>query len=313
MKHSKWFNLQLFADGGEGGEGAAATGASPADAGQDYESRLRAKGVPEGMIKSRAKKAAPVAKEQPKQQDAAAENTVSHETLHETTWDEFFSKSENKDKMEEMMKERVKKYREAADSYEKAKNFHSIMAKKYNLDPENIDFEQLTEKALSDDSNFEEAALAEGKPVEEVRQRAANDIKQQMAQAHVAKVTKQAEELKALYPDFDLNEWLSNPQFKKLIHPGVGLSVRQAYEVMNSEAVQARQAQAVAQATMQKAANAIMSGSHRPPENGTGAKAASVTSINPRNMSRRERQEFIARVERDWANGKKTYPGGYTP
>lgn len=305
MKYHNWFNLQFFADGGEGGDGAA-TGETPAAAGQDYESKLRAKGVPESMIKNRAKKAAPAAKEQPTEHAADAENPPAPAN---ESWDDFFARPENKEKMETMMKERVKKYSEAAESFDKSKNFIGLMAKKYNMDPENIDYEKLTEAAFNDDSNFEEQALLEGKPVEEVRQRASNDLRQQMAQAHVQKITRQAEELKSLYPDFDLAKELENPQFKRLIHPGVGLSVRQAYEVMNSAAIQARQAQAIAQQTMQKASNAVMSGSFRPTENGTGAKAASVATVNPRKMTQREREDFKRMIERDYSRGIKHRPG----
>lgn len=305
MKYHNWFDLQFFADGGEGGDGAA-TGETPAAAGQDYESKLRAKGVPESMIKNRAKKAAPAAKEQPTEHAADAENLPAPAN---ESWDDFFARPENKEKMETMMKERVKKYSEAAESYDKSKSFVGLMAKKYNMDPENIDYEKLTEAAFNDDSNFEEQALLEGKPVEEVKQRASNDLRQQMAQAHVQKITRQAEELKSLYPDFDLAKELENPQFKRLIHPGVGLSVRQAYEVINSEAVQARQAQAVAQQTMQKASNAVMSGSFRPTENGTGAKAASVATVNPRRMTQREREDFKRMIERDYSRGIKHRPG----
>lgn len=305
MKYHNWFNLQLFADGGEGGDGAA-TGETPAAAGQDYESKLRAKGVPESMIKNRAKKAAPAAKEQPTEHAADAENPPAPAN---ESWDDFFARPENKEKMETMMKERVKKYSEAADSFDKSKNFIGLMAKKYNMDPENIDYEKLTEAAFNDDSNFEEQALLEGKPVEEVRQRASNDLRQQMAQAHVQKITRQAEELKSLYPDFDLAKELENPQFKRLIHPGVGLSVRQAYEVINSAAIQARQAQAIAQQTIQKASNAVMSGSFRPTENGTGAKAASVATVNPRKMTQREREDFKRMIERDYSRGIKHRPG----
>ena len=85
--------------------------------------------------------------------------------------------------------------------------------------------------------------------------------------------------------------------------------MRQAYEVINSEAVQARQAQAIAQQTMQKASNAVMSGSFRPTENGTGAKAASVATVNPRKMTQREREDFKRMIERDYSRGIKHRPG----
>lgn len=306
MKYHNWFNLQFFAEGGEGGDGAA-TGETPAAAGQDYESKLRAKGVPESMIKNRAKKAAPAAKEQPTEQAAAAENPPAPA---KESWDDFFARPENKEKMETMMKERVKKYSEAAESFDKSKNFVGLMAKKYNMDPENIDYEKLTEAAFNDDSNFEEQALLEGKPVEEVKQRASNDLRQQMAQAHVQKITRQAEELKSLYPDFDLAKELEDPEFKYLIHPRGGkLSVKRAYESIHSDEVQARQAQVVAETVKQQIANAIRSGSFRPTENGTGAKAASVATVNPRKMTQREREDFKRMIERDYSRGIKHRPG----
>ena len=58
MAYIKWLNLQLFADGGDGGGGdGAATGeTSTADAGQN---RLLELGVPADKIRKRASKSTP--------------------------------------------------------------------------------------------------------------------------------------------------------------------------------------------------------------------------------------------------------------
>lgn len=307
MFFEKWFNLQYFADGGEGEGDGTATGETAADAGQDKESTLRKLGVPESMLKERAKRPAKAASQQEQvKQDAAADNNSN--TPKRMTWEEVMADPEYNAEMQKIVRARVREHSEASEKLDKAKNFHAVMAKKYGLDPENPDFDKLTEFALNDDSNFEEQALAEGKPVAEVKQQAAADIKQQMAQRQVQSWLSQGEELKSLYPGFDFNSEYANPEFKRLLLNGV--PVKTAYYVLHMEEIQNKHAQVVTEKTLQQASNAIISGSRRPRENGTGSKAPSSTTFNIRNASRADREAFKQEILRKAALGIPTYPGG---
>ena len=80
MRYLKWLDLQLFAEGGDGGGEGAAAGDNAVDAGQQ---RLLELGVPAEKIRKRAKKpetASPggavltQGQKQQAQQDAAAAN-----------------------------------------------------------------------------------------------------------------------------------------------------------------------------------------------------------------------------------------------
>ena len=64
----------------------------------------------------------------------------------------------------------------------------------------------------------------------EKRQRA----QQQMLQQHVGSIRQQAEELKQMFPGFNLDQEMLNPEFVKLTMPG-GISVKQAYMALHGD------------------------------------------------------------------------------
>lgn len=107
--------------------------------------------------------------------------------------------------------------------------------------------EELNELILSDDRLYQEKADAAGMPVEQYKamqklqaehdQLVAEKQKaqeQQQMQQHVAAIRQQAEELKQLFPGFDLDAELQNPEFIKMTSPG-GVSVKQAFFALHGE------------------------------------------------------------------------------
>ena len=314
MAYYKWLNLQLFADGGDGGggEGAATGETSAADAGQN---RLLELGVPAEKIRKRANKSTPTlpegaVKKAPQQAAAAAtEETKPEETKSRMTWDEIKADPEYNAEMQKMMQERVKKSKEAEETLSKAAPLLSVLAKKYGQDGENIDYDALIQAVYKDDGNFEDQALAEGKPVSEVRQQAVQNLEQQKIQRHIQGLEQQGEALKQVFPNFDLRTELQNPAFARMTSPSVGISVEDAYYAVHRKEIQQAAMQVTAQKTAQKISNSIQAGQRRPEEHGTSGQAASVTTFDYRNASREQRAALKKAIRDAAARGEKLYPG----
>lgn len=315
MAYIKWLNLQLFAEGGDGGgEGAATGDNTSADAGQ---SKLLELGVPAEKIRKRASKAAPTLPEgavKKAPQQAAAATTTEETKTEETkparmTWDEIKADPEYNAEMQKMMQERVKKSKEAEENLSKVTPLLSLIAQKYGQDPQNINYDTLIQDVYKDDGNFEDRALAEGKPIEEVRQQAYQTLEQQKIQRHIQSLEQQGEALKQMFPNFDLRTELQNPAFARMTAPSVGISVEDAYHAIHRKEIQQAAMQVTAQKTAQKISNSIQAGQRRPDEHGTSGQAASVTKFDYSKASRAEREALKKAIRDAAGRGEKLYPG----
>ena len=323
MKATKilMLNLQLFADGGAGGavggtagEGAATGDTSAADAGQN---RLLELGVPAEKIRKRANKSTPTLPEgavRKSTQQAAAAITTEETKPEETkatrmSWDEIKADPEYNAEMQKMMQERVKKSKEAEETLGKVTPLLSVIAEKYGLDPNTIDYDALTQAVYKDDGNFEDRALAEGKPIDEVKQTAYQNLEQQKIQQHIQKLEQQGEALKQVFPNFDLRAELQNPAFARMTSPSVGVSVEDAYYAVHRKEIQQAAMQVTAQKTAEKISNSIQAGQRRPDEHGTSGQAASVSTFDYRNASKEQREALKKAIRDAKARGEKLYPG----
>jgi hypothetical protein len=133
-------------------------------------------------------------------------------------------------------------------------------------------------------------------------------LQEQKIQEHIEKLEQQGENLKKVFPSFDLRAELKNPTFARLTAPGVGLSVEDAYYAVHRNEIQAASMQAVAQMTAQKISNAIQSGSRRPDEAGISSQAPSVTTFDY-HKSKEQREALKKRILEAKARGEKVYPG----
>lgn len=337
----KRLNLQLFAEGGEGGAGAAAPGENAPDAG---ETRLRELGVPESVLAKRAKRSkgrtappapAPTQAQQQEaepvtdEQAAAAETTAPEEGSQNSaparmSWDEIMKDPEYNKQMQSVIKSRLKSAGAAEESMKKLAPAIEVLARKYGLDANNLDADALAQAVSDDNSYYEDKALEMGVPVEtakkidqserETARRQAEEartIEQQKIQEHLDKLQQQGEALKQIFPSFDLVTELQNPAFARMTAPNVGISVEDAYYAIHRKEIQMAAMQATAQKTAQQMANSIRSGQARPVENGTSNQAPSVTSFNYAKASREQREALKKQIRDAAAHGKKLYPGQF--
>jgi hypothetical protein len=335
MKNEKWLNLQLFAGEGtpgEGGEGAATGDVATADAGQ----RLRELGVPDSVLRKRARYAAKApettakTEEEPKtaentEQDAAAENPT-EETKTETparmSWEEIVADPEYNKQLQGIIQSRLKSAKGAEEQLSKLAPALELLARKYKLDPSNMDIDALTRAISDDDSYYEEKALQMGTSVETAKkidqqerdtarqQKAAElSLQEQKVRNHFISLENQAKEMQKIVPGFNLQTELKNPAFLRMTSPNVGISVRDAYYAVHHDEMQAAAMQATAKATAQKISNNIQAGQRRPDENGISGQAPSATTFDYSKASREQREAFKKDLRERLARGEKVYPG----
>ena len=339
-------DLQLFGEGAAaGGDGGAtgdggAEGAAAADAGQqmDYESKLKALGVPESKIRKRAKQQSAVQTQaqstQPQEaegQAAAAEPAQddtqgSQQADRRLSWDEIMQDPEYNGQMQKVIQARLKASKSAQDALGKLTPALELLGAQYGIDVSDVatlDAEALANAVVNDKRYYQAKADELGTSIEtamrvdrmerDTARRQKQDqlaFEQQKVREHFVKLQQQGEALKKTFPTFDLQTELNNPVFARMTSPGVGLSVEDAYYAVHRQQLQAASMQVAAQKTAEKLSNAIASGSHRPVENGMASKAASVAQFDYKSLTRQQREDFKKQIRTAAARGEKIYPNG---
>lgn len=127
---------------------------------------------------------------------------------------------------------------------------------------------------------------------------------------HFQGLQRQGEEMKAVFPGFDLTQELYNPMFSRLTSPAVGLSVEDAFYALHHRQLMAAAMEAAAREAIAQTTGSIASGARRPRENGLSGQAAAVSHFDYRNATKEQREELKRRIRQAAAEGKKLYPRG---
>lgn len=319
-------NLQMF--NGDAGAGAApATGdAGAADIqpgvledGTQVDSRLAAR-MRKQEERRKARGQSPLYNQKPgkaevdngakEAQQPAEEKPAEEVEDREARWNSL-KKGDMKDlwgrDIQAAISDRFKNQADANDRLNKLTPALNILAKQRGI--EEGDFDALSESILNDDSMIEDEADAAGMTVsayrtmqqikqqnEEYQRREAQSLEEQRFQAHIQKLVQQGEELKKQFPDFDLRTELANDAFRRMTSPEGGLSVEDAYYAIHHREL-APQAMAYGiQRAKEQISKTLQSNQRRPTEGAvTGGQAANF-QIDPKSLSRKEREELIRRA-----------------
>ena len=106
----------------------------------------------------------------------------------------------------------------------------------------------------------------------------------------------QAEQMKSVYPSFDLNIEMQNPRFTDLLKNNV--DIRTAYEVLHKDEIIPAAMQFTAQQVKQKMTNNYIANGARPTENGTMSQSSAIVKSDVSQLSKEDRAEIIRRVQR---------------
>lgn len=324
--------LQLFADGT--GDGGAASGATPAAAGQDsgvdmsaaaeqttmtQADRLKELGVPESKL-NRAKYSRKAAEAQTKAEtQAAAAEKAEADAPARLTWAQIMDDPEYNREMQKVVAASKEKSKQAAEGLKKLTPAIEILAKKYGIAA--TDYDGIANAVLDDDEYYEDRALEMGVTTDVVKQiesaeRIAQQaeiekqqfIDEQKFNEHMAKMNAQAIELKQKYPDFDLRKELENPMFVRMTAPDQMFTLEDAYELIHRDEIKESIRQAALRISAQQVSNAVQSNKSRPNEGGASkSNNASVQTFNYRNATRDQREALKARIRA----GEKIYPGQF--
>lgn len=169
------------------------------------------------------------------------------------------------------------------------------------------DYGRLTKAIESDDAYWSEAAEEAGLSVEQYkafqrlqRDNAALLREQRQRQSQMAAEQQlqrwygEAEQVKSLYPSFDLSAEVQNDQFLSMLRAGV--PVQHAYEVIHMDEIKAGVAQMTAQATEKQVVDGIRAKGARPQENGTTAQSAFTVKDDVSKLTKKDRAEIARRA-----------------
>jgi len=171
--------------------------------------------------------------------------------------------------------------------------------------------EELQQMILDDDSLYEEDAEAMGMPVEAYKNfkklqdehdqrilQEQQEQEQQMIRAHIQNLVMQGEEMKKIYPNFDINKEMENETFRRLVAPNSGLKVSDAYFAVHHSELEPQAMAYGYQRAQQQISNTLQANRARPVEGPLKKGQSADVAIDPRSMSREDRQKLIERVRR---------------
>lgn len=227
-------------------------------------------------------------------------------------------RGEYADLTEELMQNAVTEATRWLEASPAMKGLMQALQEKYGTDAN--DLVALTEAvrngAVKDDAYYEKLAMEKGvstktareldklesqnKKLTEQQQLIRQMERQREQQARIAELQagwdREAEQLKAQYPDFNMAEVLANPEVEKMMRSGV--SMTNAYRSAYFDHILKQQQAATARQVEQGVVNRMQQRNARPGENGTRPGSAVQTKIDVSHMSRKEMEEMERRAMR---------------
>lgn len=171
------------------------------------------------------------------------------------------------------------------------------------------DMAKLLQAVENDDAYWSEAAEEAGMSVDQYKQlqklqrenaallRAQRQrLGEERANNQLRLWHEQAQQLKDLYPSFDLAREAKDPNFLSMLRAGV--PVRQAFEVIHMEEIKAAAAAVQAKATEKAVTDGIRARGARPQENGAGAGAGFTIKDDVSRLTKKDRAEIARRAAR---------------
>lgn len=286
------FDLQMFADGGEGGTTAAGDGESSG-------------------VSSEGKETSGTTQEGKNNASTAGEQEEKPEKSREEVFRELI-RGEYKDlyqaQIEKTIGKRLKNTQAAADRYNALLPSLQMLGEKYKVDINDTDaFSRAVE---DDDGVYEAEALKQGKQVEEIKEaekfrrryenlRREVDAKQEREKTERLYNTwmSDGEKLKEIYPSFNIEAELADERFAALLRTP-GIDMRTAYEVVHHDEILPAAMQFAAKKAEEKVANSVAANRGRPAENGAGETAGIISKVSVAQLTRQQREDLAKRAAR---------------
>ena len=279
---TEMLNLQMFGEGGASGADGTATG-SENSATEDTSKVIYGK-----------------------QSDAGSDPNT--ETVDKRSDFEKLIKGEYKDQFNERV-ERMIKGRLADDRKSQAAKqqpLTNLLAQKYGVDPKGENLYEDLIRAVEDDRSFwERGAMERGLTVDQYKQMQRLEMEnaefrelaeQKERENHVNQLMEEAEQLKEMYPGFDFDLEMENPDLMALLR--VNVPLKTAFEVIHKDEIMEGAMRYTAQTVQQKTINDIKSRGLRPSENGTRSTSSATYKQSVADLNNHDIDEIIKRVSK---------------
>lgn len=314
-------NLHLFGDGAGAGAAPAGAGEGGGEAavmpgvlqdGTQVDDRLAAR-LEQQAKRRKARGETPVLTAAPMPQEQQAEEPQAEpEQSLEDQWKEA-KKGKYRDMyardVQAAIQDRFKNQEDANEKLAKVLPALSAIAKQRGIDENNID--GIVQNILDDDSLYEEEADRMGMTVEgyrnframeqeneRLKKQEAQEQEQQFVRQHMQKLAMQAEELKKIFPSFDLMTEMQDERFRRLTAPNSGLDVRAAYYALHHDELEPQAMAYGIQRAQQQISQTIQANRQRPVEGASRAGQPAQVTVDVKSLKREERQKLLERARR---------------
>lgn len=278
-------NLQRFAEGGGAAGSAAGDAGGAADVGAADNGQVAAGGDGQQVTE-------PSTEEPPKK---------SFKELIKGEYKDEFGKE-----VEAVIK---KRFRNETKKYEKMNPLMEVLGERYGVDVTDfdaIDFTDLAARLVEDDAYIREEAMSLGVDENVLRQTKKLEFqnnmleRQRQAAEYEAARAESLERLAAdiqnttaVYPDFDFDTEMDNPDFARLIDTG-RVDVRTAYEVIHKDELARAAMQFAANRAVQDTTKAVASGTR--PAEGKGGSPSAAGTLDPSKLTYEQYEEIKRRA-----------------
>ena len=291
------FDIQLFAEGGDGGTGAGDAGAGTPSIAAPAQPQKGDKN-PLAAVRYGRQPEAPDAGE-PKTPPVEVDKNAEFEKLIKGEYKDLYGQ-----KVKDAVSSRLKATESTVKSYEQ---LTQALGMKYDVDPN--DPQALLAALEKDNAALEAEAQTSGRSVQEIR----DDRKMKWENAQLrakleqiqvreqseqilADWRRQSEAVKQIYPSFDLETELQDPQFRSLLTSRI--PVQTAFEVLHKDEIIPAAMQYTAKKVEQAVVNSVRSGQRRPAEGAMGAQGAAQYKSDVSQLTKADIDEINRRVAR---------------
>lgn len=218
-------------------------------------------------------------------------------------------KGEYKDLYQEQIKSTIdKRLKNVHDNQDTIDKYNSVLApiyERYGID--NGKFEELSEAISNDESLYQDEADRLGMTAEQLlylkqQERARAEAEEKLQRLEGARRAqedyngwiKEGEELKQMYPDFDLQEEVGNTRFTSLL--SAGWSVQEAYEATHAHELIKGAIGTASSVTENRVVSNIRARNSRPRENGLGSNSGVIVKTDPTKFTKKDFEDIARRV-----------------
>jgi len=214
-------------------------------------------------------------------------------------------KNDFDDRVQNIVQNRVKNIKTYEEQMQELSPALEVLAEKYGVDDPG-DIKSLVDAITNDDELYEEEAEERGidvetlkhiKHIERQNQAFTEEMAQRERDAQNAEawqnILSQEAEVQKTYPGFSLESEMQNDDFARLV--ACDVPVKQAFEVVHGNELQAIAAKVVADNTAKKIANSVKANQKRTGE-GQGNSQAVIVKKDPKSLTDEDRDRIYEKV-----------------